>query len=212
MTPTGRSGGEHRSARREGAPVTRDGGAVARNMSAPPRTKLNFRALARVAGATGDPVADGMGLAFVCRLSTDAAIPKRWRSRLARSDAAAPLAVDERIRLAYARVHAETAHRARASPAALAHALAAPVEALADALRDAVAAFPLVRAGMPPVGVFLPPGDGDRPVEASLVRTIAILGRRRGGVFVRDAEPLVWTALDGVTLDLWAPRPRAEAA
>lgn len=191
--------------------MTREGAAVAHNMSVLPRTKLNFKALARDDRATGDPVADGTGLAFVCRLSAEATVPQRWRRQLVRADPDAPLAVEERIRLAYARTHAEIAHRVRVCPAAFAHALTAPVEELADALRDAAGAFPLARAGLAPVGVFLPPGEVKRPVEKSLVRTLAILGRRRGGVFVRDAEPLVWTALDGGALDLWALRPAGAA-
>ena len=42
--------------------------ALARNMSAPPRTTLTFAALSPGEAASGDPVADGAGLSLLCRL------------------------------------------------------------------------------------------------------------------------------------------------
>ena len=81
----------------------------------------------------------------------------------------------------------------------------APVETLVDELREFSVAVALADAGLPPFGIFLPPWNIGREREESLTRTIAILGRRRGAVFLRNAEPIVWTALDGELLDLWVP-------
>ena len=50
--------------------------ALARNMSAPPRTTLSFSALVPASGAGDDVVADGAGLTFVCRLDARALLPQ----------------------------------------------------------------------------------------------------------------------------------------
>jgi len=185
--------------------MTNDSPALARNMSAPPRTTLNFSALALAKGATGEAVTDGTGLTFVCRLETWAFTPKRCRGRRRREGDWDAFSLEDRIRLAYPRVEAEARGRKRANADAHRRSVEAPVETLADELREFSAAVALADAGLPPFGIFLPPWNIGREREESLTRTIAILGRRRGSVFLRDAEPIVWTALDGELLDLWVP-------
>jgi len=184
--------------------VTADAAALARNMSAPPRTILKFTALARQAGATGDAVADGTGLAFVCRLDLRALLPASRQGQFPGFFAsAAPAQMHRRIRWAHVYAQAEAAGRRRAQPGALAQSKAAPIEAVADRLRDLLAVEPLAAAGLPQVGLLLPAEAGERTVLRHLVRTLAILARRRGSLFLRDADPIVWSAVDGEPLDLW---------
>jgi hypothetical protein len=178
---------------------------LARNMSAPPRTTLNFSALAPEAGATGDAISDGAGLAFVCRLDTGRLLRKRRQLPRKRDGGWEALRPDDRIRLAYTYARADADGRKRARSETRDHAAATPVETLADELRDLAAAVPLAEAGVPSFGLLLPTHGIERRVESSLVRTIAILARRRGTVFLREADPIVWSAIDGEVLDLWVP-------
>ena len=186
--------------------------ALARNMSAPPRTTLSFAALVAASGATGDPVADGAGLTFVCRLDARALLPKA-RQNMGVSKISQDLKhVHNRIRVAlvYARVEAE--RRKRAPSGALKKACAAPVEDLTDELRDLLATESLADAGLPRFGLLLPPHGSARAILPSFNRTLAILARRRGTLFLRDAEPIVWSAMFGAILDLWTPGTSSGAA
>ena len=88
---------------------------------------------------------------------------------------------------------------------ALKKACAAPVEDVTDELRDLLATESLADAGLPRFGLFLPPHGSERAILRSFTRTLAILARRRGTLFLRDAEPIVWSAVDGEVLDLWTP-------
>lgn len=186
---------------------------LARNMSVMPRTTLSFTALAPAVGATGDAVADGTGLTFVCRLDARALLPKALRERdpekIASND---PSLVHDRIRVALVYAQAESTKHRRAKAGALAQACATPVEAVADLLRELLAAHPLVEDWLPRVGLFLPPSEGERTAVRSLTRTLAILARRRGKLFLRDADPIVWSAVDGEVLDLWTPVVPGRAA
>jgi hypothetical protein len=78
------------------------------------------------------------------------------------------------------------------------------VEAVADALRDVAAEVPLADSGLPAFGLLLP-ARGVRACVRGVRLTIAVLARRRGTVFLRDAEPLAPSSFDGPMLDLWAP-------
>ncbi len=179
---------------------------LARNMSAPPSTTLTFAALAPESGATGDAVADGAGLAFVCRLDARALLPRTRRNAGARPGTARiPSMSTDRIRVALVYARAEAAGRKRAPPKAIAKACAAPVE---DAgRRVARPARRGVARRRRPAGVRDVPAaaGGERAILRSFSRTLAILARRRGTLFLRDADPIVWSAMDGEVLDLWTP-------
>ena len=189
----------------QGTGVCAERQALARNMSAPPRTTLTFSALAPQTGASGDAVADGAGLSLVCRLDFGSLLPKCYERTIARDGSLEVRGPDDYVRVAYAYARAEKDERKRPTRATYSHARVATVEALADELRDLAAAVSLSAAGLPPFGMLLPTHNVARVAEASLCRTIAILSRRRGSVFLRDADPIVWSALDWRALDLWAP-------
>jgi len=178
---------------------------LARNMSAPPRTTLTFSALAPQTGASGDAVADGAGLSLVCRLELGSLLPKCYERTIARDGSLEVRGPDDYVRVAYAYARAEKDERKRPTRATYWHARVASVEALADELHDLAASVSLNGAGLPPFGLLLPTHGIKRAAEASLCRTIAILARRRGTVFLRDCDPVVWSALDGRVLDLWVP-------
>ena len=178
---------------------------LARNMSAPPSTTLTFAALAPEAGASGDAVADGTGLRFVCRLDARALLPKK-RQNLGASQRSQDLKhVHNRLRVALVYARAEAAAHKRAPPKALAKARAAPIEDVTDELRDLLALESLADAGLPRFGLLLPAHENGRAILRSFSRTLAILARRRGTLFLRDADPIVWAAVDGAVLDLWTP-------
>ena len=183
---------------------------LARNMSAPPSTTLTFAALAPEAGASGDAVADGTGLRFVCRLDARGLLPKKRQNLGATQRSQDFKHVHNRIRVAFVYAKAEAAGHKRVPSGALAAACAAPVEAVADELRDLLATESLADAGLPSFGLLLPPHEDGRVILRNFSRTLAILARRRGTLFLRDADPIVWAAVDGVVLDLWtlATAPR----
>ena len=177
------------------------------NMSAPPRAQIGFRAV-RPADLPPDA-----GEVAACGL--------RW---LARFDAAGLLAppfepgvlpdlAEEarrsrgqlRLRLGLARARAEAA--GEPLPKRVPRRIAVlPVEVVADALREVAADLPLTGQGLPAFGLLLPARDV-RACARGVCLTIAVLARRRGTVFLRDAEPLAPASLDGPMLDLWAPAP-----
>ena len=175
-----------------------EGRALARNMSSPPRATLTFAALSTATGSSSDPVADGAGLSLLCRLDFGGLMPKRYL----RPDRRKP---EDWVRIAYPRALAERDGRKQPTREAFAHAKAAPVEALADELRDIAAALSLSAAGTPPFALLMPTHGIDRAPETSLCKTIAILARRRGSVFLRDSDPIIWSAMSGEALDLWLP-------
>jgi hypothetical protein len=177
------------------------------NMSAPPRAQIGFRAVrpAEVSADEGEVAACGL----------------RW---LARFDAAGLLAppfepgvlpdlAEERhrsdgtlrLRLGLARARAEAA--GEPLPKRVPRRIAVlPVEAVADALREVAAELPLAWRGLPAFGLLLPARDV-RACVRGVCLTIAVLARRRGTVFLRDAAPLAPASFDGPMLDLWAPAP-----
>ena len=179
--------------------------ALARNMSAPPRTTLTFAALGPSVGPSSERVAEGAGLSLVCRLDFDALMPRHYGSKVRRNTRWPDGYPEDCIRIAYPHVLAEKSHRKVPTRKAYAHAKAAPVEALADELRDIAAGISLVDAGLPPFGLLVPGIRADRAHEPSMCRTMAILARRRGEIFLRDSDPIVWHAMSGQALDLWLP-------
>jgi hypothetical protein len=112
---------------------------------------------------------------------------------------------ERRLRLGLARALAEAA--GDALPCRVPRRIAAlPVEAVADALREVAATEPLARTRLPAFGLLLPARGEPRPCERAVRLTVAVLARRRGCVFLRDAEPLAPSDYDGPALDLWTPQ------
>ena len=137
--------------------------ALARNMSAPPRTTLTFSALAPEAGASGDRGRRRRGTVarVPSRLRRPAAeVLRAERSRATAVWRCAAPRITSGSPTPYAR--AERDERKRPTRAAYAHAKAAPVEALADELRDLAAAVSLCRCRA--AAVRAAPADAwDRP-------------------------------------------------
>ena len=181
--------------------------ALARNMSAPPRTTLSFSALVPASGAGGDVVADGAGLTFVCRLDAHALLSKARRIRTEGQRKLEPWRIHDRLRVALVYARAEAMGQKRAPSGALAKACATPAETVADELGDVLALVSLADAALPKFGLFLPPMELGRAVLGSLGQTLAILARRRGTLFLRDADPIVWSAVGSDVFDLWTPAP-----
>ncbi len=178
--------------------------AMARNMSAPPRTTLSFSALAPAPPAAGEPISSGAGLRFICRLDARA-LTRRHRKKVGTVAAGAEAdELHQRIRTAAAQVRAEVERAGGATVAAAKPDRATPIEALVDELHDLIARDPLAAAGLPGVGLFLPVRETRAPLP-SLLRTLAILSRRRGPLFLRDADPVVWAAIADGPFDLWVP-------
>ena len=191
---------------RTGSRVNAEAQTLAHNMSAPPRTVLNFSALVPPADATGDAVADGAGLTFVCRLDARALLPDSHQTSCPGRFYDPELKqVHERLRMGLVYARTEAAGRKRALSGAFAQTRAMPIEAVADALRDLLAGESLAAAGLPRFGLLLEPHGSERAVLPSFKRTLAILARRRGNVFLRDADPIAWTATEGKPFDLWMP-------
>jgi hypothetical protein len=169
------------------------------HMSAPPRTVITFRPL-RALGPEGGPEADpASGLRWLSRLTPAELIRVRPRK-------GAP-GDDVRLRLSLARAQVELPPPRRL-PIAIAR---LPLEAVADALRALAADVPLASLGLPAFGLLLLARGERRPHEGSVRLTVAVLARRRGSVFLRDAAPLAPASLEGPALDLWALTPPAAA-
>lgn len=186
--------------------MNNEAGTLARNMSAPPRTTLTFSALGSAAEDSEDAVDVGAGLRFVCRLDPRAHIPERRRQTGADANAKDEARIHRRIRTAAVYARAELAGRPEVSEDELDQIELPSVESLADELLAIVATIPLSENEFPGIGLLLPVKDAvERPIMPGLVRTLAVLSRRRGDLFVRDADPIVWTAMQGEALDLWLP-------
>jgi hypothetical protein len=170
------------------------------NMSAPPRAQIGFRAVRPSDGPPEQNEAVACGLRWLARLAPAELIRLRSRTGVAADQA--------RLRLSLARAQAEVAGwpLPRRLPAAIAR---LPLEAVADALRAIAGEVTLASLGLPAFGLLLPARGEPRPHERSVRITVAVLARRRGSVFLRDAEPLAIASLDGPMLDLWAPTTTA---
>lgn len=163
---------------------------LARNMSAPPRTQLTFSAV------RGEGQAEpGCGMHFVGRVDLHNLIPKKYLESTDR---------ETRIRAAFLRAKAELAGRKRPSRAEAGAMQDGVVEDIFEQLADLVRAIPI--ADLPTMGFFVAKrGNQDRRSITSLLLALAILSRRRGNVFLRSAEPVLWNAFDDPSIDLWAP-------
>ena len=181
--------------------------ALARNMSAPPRTTLSFAALVPAPGATGDAVADGAGLTFVCRLDARALLPKARQNRArdvssARISSMFTTAFESRSSMRGRKRQSTSALRTRALAKSVRGACRDRDRRVARPARHGVARRRRAAA------IRIVPArrtESERAILRSFNRTLAILARRRGTLFLRDAEPIVWSAVDGEVLDLWTP-------
>lgn len=181
---------------------------MARNMSAPPRTTLTFSALATTTASPDDAMDAGTGLRFVCRLNPRAHLPVARQMTGARALAQDAAHIHERIRAAVLYGRAEASGCTEVSKELTDQIMTPAIEGLADELQAMLAAAPLPPHEFPAIDLLLPIKEGTpRPMLPGLVRTLAALARRRGSIFVRDADPIVWAALRGDPLDLWLPAP-----
>lgn len=184
---------------------------VARNMSAPPRTRLTFAPLLP-GGQTvdgGDRVAAASGLRFICRLDLRSHFPVSMRADDSSTYNDDDVRRESRLQALMALVRGRAAGRAEPTRAQLRRAQRQPIDTLTDeleALVNAVRLDDIEGVNLPPVGLFVQYADTDaRPVFQDFTQTIAILARRRGSLFLRDAQPIVWNTLHGRPVDLWQP-------
>jgi hypothetical protein len=177
------------------------------NMSAPPRAQIGFRAVrpAEVSADEGEVAA--CGLRWLARFDAAGLLAPPFEPGvlpdLAEERRYADGALRLRLGLARARAEASGTPLPKRIPRRIA---ALPIEAIADALRALAAEVRLADRGLPAFGLLLPARDV-RACVRGVRLTIAVLARRRGTVFLRDAEPLAPSSFDGPMLDLWAPAP-----
>jgi hypothetical protein len=175
------------------------------NMSAPPRATITLRPLRR-------PGADGRAAAVtgfrpVCRIDV---VGRFWpvppgtpRDPAEGIDWGQTLEPHRRLL-----AHAIAEERGEQAPDAQ---LAARIDAmLADsvleALREVAARADCAALGLPAFGLLRPAGGAPHAHSASTRVAVAVLARRRGGLFLRDADPLAPASVTEA-LDLWAPHP-----
>jgi len=143
-----------------------------------------------------DAITASTGLAFVCRIDLTTLLPKKHLEKADR---------DNLLRAALAYAQAEAAGRKRVSAAALNAIMAKHIATVADELRDLVSGEPLQAFGLPAFGIFAGFRDSQRPAVTSLRQALAILSRRRGKVFLRNSDPIIWEAFADPHMDLWTP-------
>lgn len=178
------------------------------NMSAPPRALINFRPVqasgrSKPAG-TGQTGAGTSGLRWLCRIDV---INRFWPEPpgMAR-DTAEGLDwtfTREPERRLLAQALAEERGFAEADEALSSEVAALPAEDVFDRLRDLARRVDLVALSLPRMALLLPASPrGRRPETSDMRLAVAVLTRRRGTVFLRDADPIplgqvYWP------LDLW---------
>ncbi|MCC6772465.1 MAG: hypothetical protein IT360_14820 [Gemmatimonadaceae bacterium] len=178
------------------------------NMSAPPRSVLTFRPVVPV-GDAGDPSPTlGTGMRWRCRVrlgERDQALVDGLGAERAAQVASEPDHGGGRRVLALAL--AEEEGGATPSDALWDRVWALPAEALADELCAVALRVDLAALGYPRFGLFLREDGGARPSEPSLRVALALLARKRGRVFLREAEPLAPHTITALGWDLWVPLP-----
>ena len=180
------------------------------NMSAPPRATISFRLVTQRAEA-GDEF-PATGLRWVCRIDVpgvfwplpdgvgrDVAQLAGWQQTL------------EPQRRLLAQALAEEGGDAQPTVELTARISAMPAEAVLDALRDVALRADPAALGLPTFGLLRPArGTKARHCTAEVRVAVAILARRRGGIFLRAADPLPPASVIE-PLDLWTPEPDATA-
>jgi hypothetical protein len=175
------------------------------NMSAPPRATISFRAVAPpVAGSAAHD--SGAGLRWVCRIDIPGhfwPVPDGIARDIAERVLWAETLEPERRLLAQAlaeeRGEPEPDHALRAQVAAM------PADDVHEALREVALRTDPTALGLPAFGLLHRVRPALRRERAGAMRLVlAVLSRRRGGVFLRAADPLAPSPLTE-PLDLWAP-------
>lgn len=196
------------------APRARAGGAGAaeprqrlHNMSAPPRATISYRPLPGPGDSRGG-AQPGIGLRRVCRIDVAGhfwPLPQGVGRDIAHYALWQHTLEPQRRLLAQALAEEGGAETPEAELAARVAAMAA--DAVLEALREVALRADLDALGLPAFGL-LHPARGPSAVAATgcMRLAAAVLARRRGGIFLRAADPL---PLSSVTeaLDLWTPEP-----
>jgi len=178
------------------------------NMSAPPRATISFRLVAQRAEAQDEFPATG--LRWVCRVDVAGVfwpLPEGMARDIAQRAIWEQTLEPQRRLLAQAL--AEEGGQEQPGAALSAQVDALPAEAVPEALRDVAQRVDPGALGLPAFGLLRPARGMKRRSRTDQMRlAIAILARRRGGVFLQAADPL---PLSSVTepLDLWTPERAA---
>ena len=179
------------------------------NMSAPPRATIAFRLVTQRAVA-GDEF-PATGLRWVCRIDVPGLfwpLPEGTARDIAQlADWQQTLEPQRRL---LAQALAEEGGDAQPTVELTARISAMPAESVLDDLRDVALRADPMALGLPAFGLLRPARGMKRRSRTDQMRlAIAILARRRGGVFLQAADPL---PLSSVTepLDLWTPEPVTE--
>jgi hypothetical protein len=190
------------------APPARAGGEAPRprlyNMSAPPRATLTFRPL-RMPGADGreSPVA---GFRFVCRIDV---VGYFWpASPGVPRDPAEDILWEQTLepqRRLLAQALAEERGRSTPDSALAVRVGTMPADAVLEGLREVALRTDCIALGLPVFGLLRPAVAARRRRRVPMRVAVAVLARRRGGVFLREADPLVPSAVTRA-FDLWTPQ------
>ena len=179
------------------------------NMSAPPRATISFRLVTQRAETEDELPATG--LRWVCRIDVPGLfwpLPEGVARDIAQlADWQQTLEPQRRL---LAQALAEEGGDAQPTVELTARISAMPAESVLDDLRDVALRADPVALGLPAFGLLRPARGMKRRSRTDRMRlAIAILARRRGGVFLQAADPL---PLSSVTepLDLWTPEPVTE--
>ena len=180
------------------------------NMSAPPRATISFRPVTQRAEAQDEQPATG--LRWVCRIDVPAVfwpLPEGVGRDVAQhADWQQTLEPQRRL---LAQALAEEAGLERPGAALAIRVDAMPAEAVLDALRDVALRADPVALGLPTFGLLRPArGTKSRQSTDRMRLAVAVLARRRGGIFVRAADPLPPASVNE-PFDLWTPGPEAAA-
>jgi len=179
------------------------------NMSAPPRATISFR-LVTARGPVQDDL-PASGLRWVCRID----VPGLFHSPPAcDSPDIAQRAVWQDVfelqRCVLAQALAEEGGHTRPDRELGERVQAMPVDAVLDALRDVARRADPAALGLPAFGLLRSVrGTQSRQRTGQMRLAVAVLARRRGDIFLRQADPLPPASLIDA-LDLWTPEP-AEA-
>ena len=175
-------------------------------MSAPPRATISFRLVTQRAEAEDEFPATG--LRWVCRIDVPGLfwpLPEGVARDIAQlADWQQTLEPQRRL---LAQALAEEGGDAQPTVELTARISAMPAESVLDDLRDVALRADPVALGLPAFGLLRPARGMKRRSRTDQMRlAIAILARRRGGVFLQAADPL---PLSSVTepLDLWTLEP-----
>ena len=180
------------------------------NMSAPPRTLINFRPVQARGRSKPTPTEQAdkgtSGLRWLCRIDV---INRFWpvppgmgRDPAEGIEWASTREPDRRL---LAQALAEERGVAEADEALCSEIAALPAEDVFDRLREVAQRVDLVVLSLPRMALLLPASPASRRPEASDMRlAVAVLTRRRGTVFLRDADPIPLAQVYR-PLDLWEP-------